>query len=74
MTKDGVSHMGYWSKFRRFASETMEMVAIGRALERREITPAQASAAINRIGRRDDVDVTAAESDRSSDRELAPLS
>lgn len=61
--------MGYWSTLRRFASETMEMVAIGRALERREITPAQASAAINRVGRRDSVDVIATE----SDRELAPL-
>ena len=59
--------MGYWSKLRQFASETMEIVAIGRAFERRQITAAQAAAAINRVGRRDEIDQVV----RGADRELA---
>jgi hypothetical protein len=42
----------------------MEIVAIGRALERRQITPSQASAAIGRVGRRDEIDAVVREADR----------
>lgn len=66
--------MNYWSKLRQLVSETMEVVAIGRALERRQITAAQASAAIGRVGQRDKVDVGVRETDRDSDRELVSSS